>query len=280
MEKAVNKKAKALMTDAFGETDPSWNLEPPPTMKVTTPVVSDTLIGHLRSGAVKSTAGIRRITGPAQMELNDGTALEADVIICCTGFQNDFRILDQRHDPSANPSHSWLEAPGSNGRPLPRLYHNVFSLSKPESLAFLGCAWFAAGAFCLADLASMAIAQTWNGNSPLPPRPEMERWADAQERRIVDLAQRGSPVPASVPQREWLAWADRTAGMGVFDRLGWGRKGWEFWWRDREMWTLIMDGVLTSAVWRLFDEGKRKTWEGAGDEIVRLNKEAKAETRP
>lgn len=267
------------MTESFGESDPAWNLEPPPSMKVTTPVVSDTLIGHLRSGAVKSIPGIRRITGPAQVELNDGSVIEADAIICCTGFQNDFRILDRRYDPSANPSQAWLNAPGANGRPLPRLYQNVFSLQKPESLAFLGCAWFATGAFCLGDLASMAIAQTWNGNSPLPPVDEMNKWADAQEQRIIALAQRGSPIPASVPHRDWLMWADQTAGSGVFERLGWGWKGWEFWWREREMWSLIMDGVLTSAVWRLFDEGKRKRWDGARDEILRWNTEANEEDK-
>ncbi len=92
------------------------------------------------------------------------------------------------------------------------------------------------------------------------------------------MAHQGAPVPAWVQQGQWLFWADRTAGCGVYDRLGWGVKGWQFWWNERELWKLVMDGVMTSVVWRLFDEGKRKAWDGARGEMERVNEEARAES--
>lgn len=269
-ETLFNRKAKSIMDRAFGETDPSWGLDPAPSIKVVNPVVSDTLIDRLRAGDVQSVPGIKEIVGPKQVELTDGRRIEADAIICCTGYKYNFHLLDARVDPTTEPSATWLAAPGSKGRPLPRLYQNVFSLTHPSSLAFLGCAWFVTSAFSLADVTSMCIAQVWAGRSSLPPLAEMERWMDGQEARISRLARRGTVIPASVPAREWLVWADETAGMGVEEHLGWGWKGWVFWWSQRELWKMLMDGPQTAAVWRLFG-GKRKVWDGARAEIEYAN---------
>ncbi|KFA67783.1 hypothetical protein S40285_04500 [Stachybotrys chlorohalonatus IBT 40285] len=270
-ERLFNRKASEVMQNAFGDPDPSWNLWPFPSVRVTNPIISDTLIPNLRSGAVRSVAGIKRFTGPRELELDDGRRLEVDAVICCTGYKNDFKLVEPRYDPAAEPSADWLKAAGSHDRPLPRLYQNVFSLKAPDSLAYVGTAWFVSGAFCLADLASMCIAQVWAGNSALPPQHEMERWTDGQTKRICGLAQRGTVIPASVPAREWLLWADATAGMGVEEHLGWSWTGWRFWWRDRRLHRMAMNGVLAAAIWRLFEGGKRKAWEGAREEIVRVN---------
>ena len=266
-----------MMEDGFGEIDPAWGLDPVPSIKISPPIVSDTLIHHLRSGAVRSVVGVRRITGSSEVEFEDDTTENFDAIIFCTGYQLDFAVLDPDFDPSVQPSTAWTSAPGSKGRPLPRLYQNVFSLKAPDSLAFLGCVWFASGAFCISDLASMSIAQVWTGKSQLPETSEMIRWANSQEARLSELARTGSPLATSVPQHEWLGWADRTAGTGVLGRLGWGWKGWQFWWSDRETWRLLMDGVMTASMWRLFDEGARRPWDGAKAEIIRINKEVEVE---
>jgi dimethylaniline monooxygenase (N-oxide forming) len=273
----ANKKIKGIMNRSFGKIEDEWNLSPWPPIKVSPPVVSDTLIDHLRSKEVRSVSGLRRIKGPKTVELSDGEEMDIDSIICCTGYRNDFSILDGRYNPSIDPPKAWTRAPGSKGRPLPRLYQNVFSMEMPESLAFVGCVWFASGAFLIADIASMCIAQVWAGKSKLPPPQEMSRWMDKQTERMAGLAHRGTPVVASVPQSDWLRWANETAGAGLYERMGWGGKGWRFWWTDRELYKMVMDGVLTSASWRLFDEGKRKSWPQARDEIVRLNREAQGD---
>ncbi|KAM0250368.1 hypothetical protein ACHAQJ_008645 [Trichoderma viride] len=267
-----NKAARQIMRDSFGEADPSWGLDSALSVLVANPVISDTLIANLRSKAVRSIEGIRRFTGGRRIELTSGEVIEADAVICCTGYKNDFSLVEKEYDPSSTPSSSWLEAPGSKNRPYPRLYQNVFSLNAPDSLAFLGCVWFVTGAFCLADLASMCIAQVWSGKASLPPTPEMKHWVDGQESRICSLAQRGAVIPASVPPSEWISWADRIAGMGVGEHVGWGWKGWLFWWRERRLWKMVMDGPFTSAFWRLFP-GRRKCWDGARAEIMRVNKE-------
>ncbi|VUC25460.1 unnamed protein product [Clonostachys rosea] len=274
LDSMVTNGAAEVMKESFGKLDPSWNLEPIPSPKVTVPVVSDNLIKNLRSGAVKSVSGFGAFTGPTEVELKDGEKIQVDTVICCTGYQNDLSILEAEYDPCTVKIPSWLEAPGSRGRPLPQLYQNVFSLKTPDTLAFMGCAWFPTGAFLLADLASMSIAQVWAGKSKLPSPAERQKWVDNQNKRVSKLALRGSPVPASVPQMEWTRWADKTAGTGVLDRLGWGWKGWVFWWKERKFWRILMDGLLTSACWRIFDEGKRKPWAGARAEVMRLNEEA------
>ena len=259
------------MGKLLGPIDPAWRLLPGPSVRISTPVISETLISNLRSEAITSVSGIRRVCSPREVELRDGQRLEVDAIICCTGYENSFDVLEPRFDPTTDPSQTWLDAPGSKGRALPRLYQNVFSLEAPDSLAFLGCAWLVSGAFCLADITSMCIAQVWAGNSELPGRPQMERWVRGQEKRISRMAHRGTPIPAAVHQREWLVWADETAGMGVETRLGWGRTGWTFWWKHRELWKMLMDGVLASVSWRVL-EGKRKAWPGARAELERLNR--------
>lgn len=271
-ERLFNKATRKIMKDAFGEADASWGLDPAPSVLVANPVISDTLIANLRSQAVQSIAGIHHFKGGRQIELAFGEVIEADVVICCTGYMNDFSLLEKEYDPSSTPSSSWLEAPGSKNRPYPRLYQNVFSLNAPDSLAFLGCVWFVTGAFCLADLASMCIAQVWSGKASLPPPSKMQDWVDRQERRVCNLAQRGAVIPSTVPPSEWLSWADKTAGTGVEEHVGWGWKGWLFWWRERRLWKMVMDGPFTSVFWRLFS-GKRKHWDGARAEIMRVNME-------
>ena len=269
-----NKKASSIMFTAFGRTNPTWRLEPAPSIKVTAPpVISDSLISNFRTGLVRPITGIRRITGPQELELNDGTSISVDAIICCTGYhKNDFNLIDPKYDPSANPSRQWLEARGSKGRALPRLYQNVFSIKKPDSLAFLGCVWFVTGAFCLADMASMAIAQVWAGKSQLPPTAEMEAWTENHERDMSKRAERGAVMTAAVSMGEWISWMDKLAGTGIEENLGWTSwKAWKFWWQHRDLHKMIMDGCLTAAMWRLFDTGKRKAWKGARAEIRRAN---------
>lgn len=273
-ERLINKVATKLMGEAFGQPNPDWRLQPAPPVTAVNPIISDTLISNLRSEAVRSVAGIKRFLGPRELELNDGRRIRADAVICCTGYRNDLGLIEPRFNPSAKTSAIWEKSPGSRGRQLPRLYQNVFSLDHPESLAFLGCVWFAVGAFFLADISSMCVAQVWSGKSSLPSPAKMARWVDRQEVRISRLSQHGAVIPATVPQREWLLWADKTAGMGVEEHTGWGWRGWWFWWTNRELWHLVMDGVSAAAIWRLF-VGKRKAWDGARGEIERINRTAR-----
>ncbi|ATY59071.1 dimethylaniline monooxygenase 2 [Cordyceps militaris] len=269
---------RGITSAVFGPLDPSWSLADAPPATVTNPIINDTLIPHLRAGHVTSVAGLVRVTGPSTVALADGRTLDADIIVYCAGYANNYDVLDARVNPMRHADAAWAAARGSRGRPLPRLYQNVFSLDRPDALAFVGCAWFATGAFAVADLASMCIAQVWRGRSRLPPADAMERWMDAQAAYVTGLARRGTIVPATVNMRAWLVWADETAGLGVERRVGrwWGWEGWRFWWRERRLHGMIETGVLTSAVWRLFPGDKRKAWDGARAEVQRLNEKHEA----
>lgn len=269
---------RTMTKTVFGDLDPAWGLDDAPPATVTNPIINDALIPNLRAGTLTSTTGIRRITGADSVELTDGSTIHADVIICCAGYENNYDILDARVNPMRHADAAWAAARGSRGRPLPRLYQNVFSLDRPDALAFVGCVWFATGAFTVADLASMCIAQVWKGRSRLPPPRAMERWMDAQAAFITGLARRATIVPATVNMRAWLVWADETAGMGVERHVGrwWGWASWVFWWREGRLYRMIDKGVFTSAVWRLFPGTKRKAWDGARAEVQRLNEKHEA----
>ncbi|KAF9776439.1 hypothetical protein IL306_005374 [Fusarium sp. DS 682] len=220
---------------------------------------------------------IVRVAGPKKIELTDGTCLDVDTIIWCTGYKADFSLLDPSVDPTRNTTPKWAEAIGSRGKPLPRLYQNVFSLDYPDSLAFMGNLLLATSAFPISDLCTMAIAQIWKGNSALPSIDEMNRATDKQHELVCKLANEGSVAPGWLRQADWLSWANKAAGAQVYEHLGWGLKGWKLWWSDRALYKMLMDGVFTPFVWRVFDgEGKRKKWDGAREAIEKVNAELAA----
>ncbi|KAF4912184.1 Monooxygenase aurF [Colletotrichum viniferum] len=268
-ESLFNRVVKGLQDNNF-KIRPEWNLSPAPSLKTTSPVVSDEIIPALERGDVESVAGIGKVTGD-EVELTDGRVLQVDAIVYCTGYKADFSILDPKDDPANVPNPEWVAAKGARGKPLPRLYKNVLSEKHPESLAFMGCVAFATGAFQLYDLAAMAIVQTWKGASPLPPAKETSRIIDRQHAWITALAKERNVMPVVVNGLEWTAWADRTAGTGVNEYLGWGWRGWKFWFQEPRFCRLLMGGIYSPHIYRYFD-GKRKKWGGARADIERLHR--------
>lgn len=276
-EKMMNVFLTKLQNKCF-TLQPEWRLSPAPSVKHALPIVSDTLISNFADGHVTSIPGIASILDSHTLQLDDGSKLEVDSIIWCTGYRSDFSILDASADPTRHTAERWTKAAGSRGKPLPRLYQNVLSEDYPESLAFLGHVAYATGAFVLYDLASMAVTQIWKGRSPLPAPSRIKAQIDEHHAWISGIAEQGPVVPAWVKRGEWLDWVDEVAGTGIREHLGWGSAGWAFWWQDAEMQKMLMDGICSPHAYRLFDgKGKRKAWEGAREEIYRVNEEAKAQ---
>ncbi|KAF2018251.1 FAD/NAD(P)-binding domain-containing protein [Aaosphaeria arxii CBS 175.79] len=251
---------------------PEWGLSPAPSMKQSIPIISDVLVDGFEKGDIESVAGLEKVTGPNQVELSDGTKLDVDTIIYCTGYKIDYSLLEPKYDPTTRTTQKWSEAHGSNGKPLPRLYRNVFSLEKPESLAFMGTVAFPSPAFQTYDIASMALAQIWKGNSNLPGRHEMIDDVDAHHEWVCGMAKDGSVYPGIVKGGEWMRWANDAAGTGINENLGYRWKGWVFWLRNRSLCQMIMGGIYSPHVFRLF-EGKRKRWEGARKAIEKVNRD-------
>ena len=70
-----------------------------------------------------------------------------------------------------------------------------------------------------------------------------------------------------MPFSDHLRWLDETAGTGLFQHFGLSWRAWRFWWSDREFYKLCQTGLLSPAIWRLFDTGRRKPWAGAKGQI-------------
>lgn len=117
----------------------------------------------------------------------------------------------------------------------------------------------------------MALAQIWKGNSKLPSARKMQREVERHERWMCKLARRGRVHPAWVSWPEWVGWANRTAGTGLAENLGWGVQGWRFWAGERDPYRAVVDGVYSPHHYRLFEAGKGKRWDGAAEEVFAVN---------
>lgn len=267
-----NKGLLKMQNSAF-KMQPEWRLSPAPSIKHAVPIISDNLVDMLAAGEVTSVHGIKKAIGPNEVEFLDGTVVEVDTIIYCTGYKTDFAIIDSSVDPTRNTTPEWAASVGSKGKHLPRLYKGIISLDHPKSLAFMGNVAFATGAFPLYDLASMALAQIWKGNTALPSLAEINQSVDVHHAWMCSIAREGPVPPGWVRQADWLAWANDAAGTGINEKLGWGAEGWRFWMSDRAWCDTLMDGILSPHIYRLF-EGKRKRWDGARQEIEKVNQRA------
>lgn len=273
-ERFFDRFLKGLQDKSFN-IRPQWGFDPP--QKV--PLVSDELVPCLEDGRMESVKGVRRILNATQVELDDGRQVNVDALIWCTGYKSDFSIIDPRFDPTEIGSTAWTTAPGSNGKSLFRLWNNVFSLEKPDSLAFLGNVHFAIGGFQIFDTASMAIAQVWKGASRLPSQAQMQIDVREHHKWLADQASRGHNFsPGNVDGGPWTRTMDDLGGTGVNEYLGYRWKGWWFWITNMAFCNLLMAGIWTPHVYRVFD-GKRKRWEGAREAIVGVNESVAASKR-
>lgn len=246
-----------------------WHLLPAPPIDHSPGIVNDDLIRHLTDRTIISVSGVDAFTSSGIIV--DNEEIEVDTVIFCTGTYFDYSFLDPEADPTRHPTPGWDTAPYQNGLPYPWLYQTLFSINHPESLAFIGpCSGFSFSAFLSADLAVQAIAQIWKGGYPLPPPNEMNQWCEENYARSVRSVHRWRVPEPSADSLQLERWFNEVVGNGMNESLGWGWAGWTFWWREREMYRLIMDGVNTPFVYRLFEgrgEGGRKKWDGARDAI-------------
>lgn len=262
---------------AFPDTPPSWNFTPAPSMATTNPMIADELYPLLASGFCTPVAAVARVTGPKTVELADGTVLDdLDAIVHCTGYTQSTPIMDAEHNPYPVPG-----APST-------LYRGAFSTHSDQavrdSIAFLGHGFVSLPGFVQHEVVAMAVAQLWLGNSVLPPLAEMEAWRRGwlrwREGLLVKQKTPSTFYVGVMPFEDFLRWFDDAAGTEVFAHFGlFSRKAWAFWWRDRGLYRECSRLVFSPAVWRLFESGKRKTWDGARQQIYLDNEAAEAATR-
>ncbi|KAK0616773.1 flavin monooxygenase-like protein [Immersiella caudata] len=249
--------------------DPSWNLEPFPSITLNLPGSFELIFPYLRDGSLTSLRGLTRFTGPRSLELADDTALtDIDAVLLCTGYSADWSALAPFVSTSQPPVKSYT------GPPLYRLYRNIFPPEYATTCALLCYSAFGKNnGFSFADVTAWAVSNVFRGVEPLPSRAEMESSIDTHQRWIAEECYAREPYcdTSMVRQWEFQAWLHKAAGTGM-ENLGWGWKGWKFWWNDREMYGLMNHGVETAHAFRYFETGKRRTWEGAREAIVHVNR--------
>lgn len=259
-----------IVKSAWGKLDADWRLDrihrnPYYATTVSGIVVNDHLVPALRDGKVTSVVGVRRIVGPRSVELDDGTMLEdIDAIIACTGYGNTLGPLEDII--TRTKTHPDV-------LPIPDLYQGIFPLEHTTSLAVLNHVIVMESASLCRELAALAVAQIWAGKSPLPSAAEMQTQV-AQRQAWFVATTLETPLPVyegTTEAHDWLRWVDEAAGTGMYEHLGWTAKGVGFFLREPRLCSAMSWGVNTPHLYRVFETGKRRAWEGARGAIERAN---------
>lgn len=260
------------------EYQDEWGFFPAPPMISSPGVVNDQIVQYLSQGRIHNLFGIKRFTSSGIVtHTKDGKGevkVDCDVVIFATACDFNYSILCGEADPTRYSTPEWDAIEGNNDLKYPKLYQTLFSVDHPESLAFIGpCRGFSPAAMSNSDLASQAIAQVWKGAHKLPSRHEMEKWCEDNYRRAINQA-KGWRIPKTgAESASFEKWLNEAAGNRVNEMTGWGWSGWKFWWSDHKLYSLVMDGVSTPFVYRLFEgkEGGRKVYPGARAAIYKAN---------
>lgn len=285
-----NKLLNTISAKAFPNLPKEWGIRPAPHLAVSTPLFADTLWPHLQSNFAEPIPAIQRITGPRSVELTNGRILQdIDSIIYCTGYDTNIPDGLIPHTTGTESLHPY---PNNTVGSPPNLYRNIFPLhSDPsirKSLAFLGHGNILLPGFIQFELNAMAISQVWLGRTLLPPHSDMLAWHEANlaERKhnfaYYNALPNSTYYPTFMNMGDHFKWVDDAAGTGLYRNLGMGMewlnwRAWRFWWRDRELYGVVMGGVFTPFVWRLFEGGKRRAmaWGECREAILRENELAR-----
>lgn len=262
---------------AYPDAPASWALSPAPSMETTNPLIADDLYPLMASGFCEPVPAAARVLGPRSVELRGGRVLDGvDAVVYCTGYDLAAPFVEPAHQPYAVPG-----GPSS-------LYRGAFPMHPDPavrgSLAFLGHGFVNLPGYVQLELGAMAVVQVWRGASRLPPLAEMERWHRGWLAWRADLLRRQKSEATfyvgAMPLADHLRWYDQAAGTEVFSHFGMlSRKAWSFWWSDRALYNQCATGCFSPAVWRLFETGKRKAWDGAREQIFEDDLAAKRATQ-
>lgn len=260
---------------AYPNVPESWGVSKARSIAVTTPLIVEELYPHLSAGTCEPVASVARITGPKTVELTSGQVLpDIDAIIYCTGYH--FYIPLSFSPPDLNP-YPTLGQPAN-------LYRNIFPLHPDlkirASLAFQGQAAIPYPGFSQFEVQILSISQIWLGNSSLPTHATMLHWHATflawRNHLIKKYNARETFYTAILPFSDMADWYDKTAGLGMRQHFGYISR-WtsptalKFWWREPELYRACLNDFSSPAMFRLFETGKRRRWEGAREAIWREN---------
>ena len=265
----VDTGVKFFMRSHWGKLDPEWRINPYPSVTLSLPGASNSLIPLLREGKITSLSGIKQFMGPRSVEFDDGTILEdIDAVICATGYSANLSVA---------PFLQCSRPANYGGQELARIWMNIFPPQYADSMALL-CysAYGKNNGFSFNDVQSMAISNIFRGVHPVPSLQTMNSKIDAHQEWLASRW-RLEPLgfdPSAVKTWEFQQFLHDVAGTGM-ENLGWGWRGWKFFFEDPKMSYLMNNGVETAHAFRYFETGKRRTWSGARNAIIEANEAVK-----
>jgi dimethylaniline monooxygenase (N-oxide forming) len=208
-----------------GRTDPRLWIDPD-SDRPEHVVICDGLAGALRSGAVALRLARAARLEPGGLVLDDGTSVEADAIVWCTGYQLDLPFLSRGElDPLGF-------VPGDRLQPL--LLHVCTFHPDLPGLAFVGV--YRGPFFGVIELQARWACCVLSGSCAAPGREEMAGGLEAEAR-----VRRALPRP-QFPHGDYVDLADRIASrLGVLPDLG----------EPGELGGWLRDGPVVPAQYRL-----------------------------
>ncbi|KAI1393138.1 FAD/NAD(P)-binding domain-containing protein [Hypoxylon trugodes] len=267
-----------------------WRLLPHPSMAHVHPGAQEEFIPALYEEEIIPVKGFKSFTADKEVLLEDGTKLEVDVVIFCTGYKLDFSIMPEMEmDGAAGlPLKKAVEEPlvkmdggdetagenqGSQKPHLPRLFQMIFPPRWASSIAFMNWMSPQEPVWSVRELASMAVSQIWAAEtakaagepvrtdgyrSPalLPSLDKMNAEVDAyQNWWRGEWEKERSLSSGYLRAHSFYRFLHDAAGTGLYDNIDhmFTGRGWGLWWNDRELWTLLAKGPMNCYSWRLFE---------------------------
>ena len=155
------------------------------------------LLPRIQRGTIQVKPRIAQLEGH-EVRFTDGSTIEAEAIVCCTGYALRFPFLPE----------GLLEIKADRVD----LYKHVFHPDLP-TLAFVGLCTVAGSHFPVAEMQGRWVARVLAGRLPLPPREEMLAAIECYRAHPSSK----SPVPMEVQLLEYVE--DIAAILGVRPRL-------------------------------------------------------------
>lgn len=264
-----------------------WHMTGCPSLSLSNPNGQENWFPAVYEGRITPAHAFDAFIGPNQVRLADGSEIEVDAVIFCTGYSHQWDIIPELEMDgacglplqTAKEITSKSGADGEDGdaaKPphLPRLFKLIFPPKHASSLAFLNYQAPQENAWCVSELSSMVIAQIWaaestnNGKTPaatdptyrkpasLPSVAEMETEVDGYHawwRKLWE--QDHSALQGFVPGHTFYRFLHEKAGTGLYDHLDHllTTRGFGLWWNDRELHTWLSKGPMNAHSWRLFE---------------------------
>jgi dimethylaniline monooxygenase (N-oxide forming) len=261
-----------------------WRLVPYAKMEFTHPAVQDDFIRELYSGSIIPVHGFKSFIGANKVLMGDGSTIEVDAVVFCTGYRLEFGLMPELEMngacgvplTTAGLANETSNAGASREPPLPRLYQMIFPPKWASSVAVLS--WISAleTAWCVCELASMAVAQIWAADTAqrqgclppvgyrkparLPTEPEMNLSVDEYHTwwRTGRLKEPSAHAGLIRPYSFYRFLHDK-AGTGMFENAGhkYSLRNLNLWLKDRNLYNCLTRGPASSHMWRVFDTNPR-----------------------